>query len=403
MSNLKNRILLVSSQPIQSSNGLKLLAQDPRVEILVAYCSLPDPKFWQGNEAINKRVFDTQVLDGYPWVYVTNYSPAPSLNNAFGLINFGLMKLVPQFDCCIVYGHAYVSFWMAIFVAKLFGKPLLLSSDATYLESPSGSPEWKIKLKQTILPLLYKYIADGVLVPSTASKKFLQSLGVDEDRIFITPYVVDNEGIGETAKLTNRDRIRAEWQVPLDAVVVVFCAKFIDRKRPQDLIKAFAIANVPNSYLVLVGDGPLKASLLEEVEKLGIVDRVKFLGLVKYSLLPEVYASSNLLVHPADWEPYGLPVNEAMVCGIPAVVSDRVGSGYDLVQEGVTGFTYPSGDVDALALILKSTLSNQEILQTMGKSAIDRMKTWSFRENAESHVEVIEKLTMGRAGKSHKE
>ncbi|MFM9160223.1 MAG: glycosyltransferase, partial [Dolichospermum sp.] len=67
--------------------------------------------------------------------------------------------------------------------------------------------------------------------------------------------------------------------------------------------------------------------------------------------------------------------NEAMVCGIPAVVSDRVGSGYDLVQEGVTGFTYPSGDVDALTSILMTPLGNQETLKRMGKAATERMTT----------------------------
>jgi glycosyltransferase involved in cell wall biosynthesis len=213
---------------------------------------------------------------------------------------------------------------------------------------------------------------------------------------------VDNEGIAKTAQLTNRNQIRAEWQVPIDALVVVFCAKFIPRKRPQDLVKAFALANVANSYLVLVGDGPLKEALQEEVEQLGITERVKFLGFVKYSFLPQVYTSSDLLVHPAEWEPYGLPVNEAMVCGIPVVVSDRVGAGYDLVQEGVTGFTYPSGDVDALASVLKTTLGNHETLKQMGTASIERMKTWSFRENVEAHVEAIKKLMTEKNKKVHK-
>jgi len=167
-------------------------------------------------------------------------------------------------------------------------------------------------------------------------------------------------------------------------------------------VKAFALANVANSYLVLVGDGPLKEALQEEVEQLGITERVKFLGFVKYSFLPQVYTSSDLLVHPAEWEPYGLPVNEAMVCGIPVVVSDRVGAGYDLVQEGVTGFTYPSGDVDALASVLKTTLGNHETLKQMGTASIERMKTWSFRENVEAHVEAIKKLMTEKNKKVHK-
>ncbi|MFM6072742.1 MAG: glycosyltransferase [Dolichospermum sp.] len=94
--------------------------------------------------------------------------------------------------------------------------------------------------------------------------------------------------------------------------------------------------------------------------------------------------------------------NEAMVCGIPVVVSDRVGARYDLVQENLAGFTYPSGDVEALASILKTTLGNQETLKQMGKAATERMKTWSFRENAEAHVEAVKKLMIEKNKKVHK-
>ncbi|MHC5730516.1 MAG: glycosyltransferase, partial [Nostoc sp.] len=143
-----------------------------------------------------------------------NRSPLPDSTKAWGLINPGLATLVSKFDCCVVYGHAYVSFWLAIVVAKLSRKPLLLSTDATYLEPPSGS-NWKVPLKRQLLPYLYNHISDAVLVPSTASKRFIHSLGVPEDRIFITPYVVDNASISTTAQKTDRNQIRSEWQIPV--------------------------------------------------------------------------------------------------------------------------------------------------------------------------------------------
>ncbi|MEH1780021.1 MAG: glycosyltransferase family 4 protein [Nostoc sp.] len=397
MNNLKYRVLFISSQPTQNFKPLQILAQYPNLEIIIAFCSLPSGKVTQNLEEINKNCFDIPMLEGYPWVYVPNRSPLPDSRSAWRFINPSLVTLVPKFDCCVVYGHAYVSFWLAIAIAKLTRKPLLLSTDATYLEPSSGS-NWKVSFKRRLLPYLYNHISDAVLVPSTASKRFIHSLGVSEDRIFITPYVVDNLTISTTAQKTDRNQIRSEWQIPVDAVVVSFCAKFIPRKRPQDLVKAFARANVPNSYLILIGDGPLRDSLEAEVNQLKIAEQVRFLGLVNYSRLPEVYVSSDLLVHSAEWEPYGLPVNEAMVCGVPVVVSDRVGAGYDLVQEGITGFTYPSGDVDALAFILQKTLSDRQALKQMGKAAIERMKTWSSRENAEGTVQAIEKAITWKQG-----
>jgi len=147
--------------------------------------------------------------------------------------------------------------------------------------------------------LLYNRIANAVLVPSTASKNFLESLGVNKERINITPYTVDNQLISKIAGNTNSENIRKGWGIPMNAKVVVFCAKFIARKRPEDIIRAFAKANVENSYLIMVGDGPLAEDLNGKVRELGIEDQVRFLGFVKYSKLPEVYASSDILVHPA--------------------------------------------------------------------------------------------------------
>ena len=60
---------------------------------------------------------------------------------------------------------------------------------------------------------------------------------------------------------------------------------------------------------------------------------MRFLGFVNQTGLPGVYVTSDLLVLPSDYEPFGLVVNEAMLCGCPAVVSDRVGAGYDRIRQ----------------------------------------------------------------------
>jgi glycosyltransferase involved in cell wall biosynthesis len=386
---------MVSAQPTQNAAPLRMMAEDPRVDVLTAYCSLPDSKLWRDPEHLTRGAFDIPMLDGYRWVSVRNYSPVPRLSRFFGLINLGLIKLVATHDCSIVYGHSYLSFWIAILTAKLLRKPLLLTTDATYIESQYGG-SWKAKIKRRLLPFLYNRVADLVLVPSTMSKQFICSLGVAEDRVVITPYVVDNDYIADVAARADRKQIREEWRIPVDALVVLFCAKFLPRKRPQDALQAFARANAAGSYLVMVGDGPLRQSLCEEAVRLGIEDRVRFIGLVKYSRLPEVYAASDVLVFPSEHEPYGLPVNEAMICGVPVIVSDRVGAGYDLVTDGETGFVYQSGDVDRLTETLRSVLTDRLALKRMGEAARRRMERWSPRENSETTIEAIEAAMIKR-------
>jgi len=391
MRKAKPTALLVSSQPIQNTASLQAMASDARLDVLTAYCSLPDARLWRDPEHLTKGAFDLPMLDGYRWVRVPNYSPWPRLGKFYGLINPGIIRLVAKSDCCIIYGHAYVSFWLAIVTAKLLGKPLLLSTDATSLQSHYGGSSWKSSLKKKVFPFLYNHIADLVLVPSTAAKRFICSLAVAEERIALTPYVVDNAAIAAVASATDRRKIRAEWQIPESATVALFCAKFLPRKRPQDALQAFAQANAPDSYLVMVGDGPAWDNLQNEAEQLGIKDRVRFIGLVKYSHLPEVYAASDVLVFPSEHEPYGLPVNEAMICGIPAIVSDHVGAALDLIENEQTGFIYACGDVAALAAILRGVLSDRARLKRMGEAARQRMTTWSPRENAEATILAVEK------------
>ncbi|MFM9785843.1 glycosyltransferase, partial [Streptomyces scabiei] len=83
-----------------------------------------------------------------------------------------------------------------------------------------------------------------------------------------------------------------------------------------------------------VGDGPLRLALEALATDLNIRQQVIFTGLVPYNELPSYYALASVLVIPAEHEPYGLPVNEAMICGTPVITSNAVGAAGDLIEEG---------------------------------------------------------------------
>src|SRR5689334_12744057 len=94
MRKAKPTALLVSSQPIQNAASLQAMAGDARLDVLTAYCSLPDAKLWRDPEHLTKEAFDLPLLDGYAWVRVPNYSPWPRLGKFYGLINPGIIRLV---------------------------------------------------------------------------------------------------------------------------------------------------------------------------------------------------------------------------------------------------------------------------------------------------------------------
>jgi glycosyltransferase involved in cell wall biosynthesis len=399
MDNGRYRVLLLSSHPVQYSGPVfRRMAQHPSLDILVAYCSLQgaepgmDPGF--GVEV----AWDTPLLEGYPWVRVQNRSLRPRLEHFFGLVNPGLWTTIRQgrFDALVAYtGYAYTSFWIALIAAKLRRIPVIFGTDASSIR-PRDGKRWKIQVKKLLLPRIFR-LADVVIVPSSAGRDYIRSLGIPDSRIVLTPFVVDNEWWRAQAERVDRAAVRASWGVPVDAPTALFCAKLQPWKRPLDVLRAFAQANVSASYLVFAGEGALRAQLEAEARKLGILERVRFLGFVNQSGLPSVYRSADLFVLSSEYDPCPAVVCEAMLCECPVVLSDQIRGRFDLVLDGETGFIYRCGDVDALAAILGDMLGDRERLRRMGDAARERMKTWTPEQNVEAFVEAVERAVRSHA------
>src|SRR5690606_19411511 len=98
-------------------------------------------------------------------------------------------------------------------------------------------------LKRFLLPRIFR-LADCATAPSSAGVKFIQSLGIPRDRIRLTPYVVNNDWWLEQVAQVDRTAVREEWEIPVDAPVVLFCAKLQPWKRPHDVLRAFVKAAV---------------------------------------------------------------------------------------------------------------------------------------------------------------
>jgi glycosyltransferase involved in cell wall biosynthesis len=388
----KFRILVIASHPVQYQSPIfRLMAQHPRLDLEVAYCSL------RGAEAGHDPGFgmevkwDIPLLDGYTWKEVPNKSSAPKLQGFWGLVNPGLWRLIRRgkFDAVVIHtGYRCASFWITAAAAKISGSALLFGTDASELRAQDGS-RWKETVKRRLWPWIFG-LADVVIVPSSRGVELMRSLGIPPGRLVLTPYAVNNAWWLAQAERVDRKEVRREWKVAEDAAAVLFCAKLQPWKRPQDVLRAFARANVPGAQLVYAGTGPLRAELEAEARELGVSGQVHFLGFVNQSQLPRVYRAADLLVLPSEYEPFGVVVNEAMLCGCAVAASDHVGAAYDLIETGRTGFVFPGGDTEALAGFLRETLPAKERLRQMGQAARQRMETWSPRENIEALVAAVE-------------
>jgi glycosyltransferase involved in cell wall biosynthesis len=396
------RVLALSTHPVQYAAPLyRLLAKHPQLDFHVVYC-IPS-----GAEGVHDPDFgmtvkwDIPLLDGYEWTELPNRGSGGE--SFFGMNNPCLWKFIREgrFDAVLCYtGYIRASFWIAYLAAKSSGAAFLFGTDATSLEARDGRG-WKRMVKKIFWPFLFR-LADQVLSFSSAGVDLMRSLGIPRERIALTHFVVDNDWWVERSARVDRKAMRNSWGATDGDRVVLFCAKLQPWKRPLDLLRAFAKAQMADGLLIFAGDGPLRPQLEAEAFALGVQDRVRFLGFANQSQLPAIYTAADLLVLPSEYEPFGLVVNEAMCCGCPVIASDRVGAARDLVTPVCPEWIFPCGDVEALAILLKDALADRVRLESRGRQSFERMRTWSPAENIAATVEAVEKSISRSRGTGRK-
>jgi glycosyltransferase involved in cell wall biosynthesis len=398
MPDCRYRVLAIATHPAQYQAPLfRRMAARPDLDLHVAYCTL------RGAEAAHDPEFgatvkwDIPLLDGYAWTHVPN--KGSGADSFFGLRNSGIWKMIREgnFDAVLCYvGYVRASFWIACLSAKLSRTAFLFGTDATTL-TPLDGRMWKRRVKRFFWPFLFR-IADQVIVPSSGSVALMRSLGLPEERITMTPYVVDNDWwLAESARV-DRAAVRSSWGVSPKGTVILFCAKLQPWKRPLDLLRGFAKAKISNAFLVFAGEGPLRPQLEAEAALLGVTSRVRFLGFVNQTQLPGIYTAADLMVLPSSYDAFGVAANEAMLCGRPVAASDHVGAARDLIAHGRTGFVFPCGNVEALAAILQQASAEPARLSEMGRAARERMESWSPRENIQATLAAVARGVSRKVG-----
>jgi glycosyltransferase involved in cell wall biosynthesis len=393
MADRRYRVLAVATHPVQYMTPIfRRMAKHPSLDFKVAYCTL------RGAEASHDPEFDANIqwdvplLDGYPWAHIPNRGSGAE--SFFGLFNPGLLKLIRSgnYDAVLCFiGYVRATFWIACIASKFRKAAFIFGADATSL-TPRDGRNWKIPIKRFFWPRLFR-LADQVIVPSSDGRDFMCSLGIPRDHVSLTGDCVDNDWWMAQSKLVDRAAVRESWGVSPNDAVIVFSAKLQQWKRPLDLLRAFAKANLPKAFLLFVGTGPLLTQLESEAASLGVASRVRFFGFVNQSQLPAVYASADLLILPSEFEPFGLVVNEAMCCGCATAASDRCGAARDLVAPVHPEFVFRCGDIEALAELMRKATADRARLKELGRAALAYVQTWSPERNIAAAVEAIRMAT----------
>jgi glycosyltransferase involved in cell wall biosynthesis len=284
-----------------------------------------------------------------------------------------------DFDLVVVPGYALLSSQMAIAWAWMRRKPYAVLSESHLTEPRS---RMRRVAKETLVRLVVSRAA-ACLATGTLSREYLCHYGARPECVFFFPNTPDVDWfIRRSDELRPlRSELRRKWNVP-DGPTVIFVGRLIQVKGVDVLVNAFAEVKrqLPTAQLLIVGDGPEGDSLRALVRRLKVEDNVHFLGFRQGSDLVELYVCADVFCLPSRHEPWGVVVNEAAACGLPLVVSDRVGAGPDLVCSGANGRIVPVADVGRHAASLIGTLRDCDQRENFCRVSRRQALAWGYEK-----------------------
>jgi glycosyltransferase involved in cell wall biosynthesis len=168
---------------------------------------------------------------------------------------------------------------------------------------------------------------------------------------------------------------------------IVSVGRFKAEKNHSLLLVAFANLGTVDAYLMLVGEGPLQATLETQAEALGIRNRVIFAGFQRDPV--PFYMTADLFVLASNYEGFGNVIVEALSCGIPVVSTDCPAGPAEILNNGEFGTLVPVNDAPSLTEAMRLALSSPHDAEKLKR----RAKDFTPEISAKKYIDLIEKLT----------
>jgi len=294
-----------------------------------------------------------------------------------------------KYDVLIINGYSGKYVILAIITGLIARSNLVIRSDTTLLYKRS----YLNRVKRFIYIKLLSYFVKAFMVTGTLSREHLEIYGIDPGRIYLFPYSVDNSEISNSCSeyMKEREELRSSLSVNADTCLFLAVIKFVEREGVLDLLEAFNLVKFnKNIHLILVGDGELSEQVTRYIMDNSMYN-VTLTGYLPYSELPKYYAISDVFIHPAVNEPWGVSVNEAMACGLPVIVSDLVGSAYDLVKHDLNGYVFKAGDYKGLsAYIIEYAELDKSKQEYMKKKSLEIIEQWDYSKFKDEIIKLTE-------------
>lgn len=320
--------------------------------------------YYENDKGVNVYRVDNYMINPnnfIDWIMQLNFNMIAKVNE--------LIAKGEKFD--VVHAHDWLVAYVAKTLKNSYDLPLVSTIHATESGRNSGiHDETQRYINDTEWMLTYE--SSEVIVNSKFMKNELQ-------RLFGLPYekinVVAN-GINTTAYTGIEKDYNFRRQYAADnEKIILFMGRLVYEKGVQHLISAMSkiLANYHDAKLVIAGKGGMLDELKAQVNNMGLSPKVYFTGYLNSKQVSKMYKCADISVFPSTYEPFGIVALEAMLAGVPTVVSD-VGGLNEIVEHGVDGMKSYAGNPNSLADSILALLFNPELCDNISKKAKQKVK-----------------------------
>jgi len=360
---MDSSLLIFDTHPIQyRAPVFKALSEKLNGTKVFFFNSCFDGKKWwfQEVDKIPKQDFGLSLQEGYSSTVIQTQNL--TFFKKWKKLKRILLEEKPQ--AILIYGYYQTEHWILRLLSTQLKIPLLFVGETF---------DWRGSLlrksiKKVVISSFFKSVSGFVSI-GKKTWEYYRSWGIKENKITLAHYCTDPSSflLSESEAQSARREVRNELGIGENAFVLLFVGRLFSRKRPWDLL---AIHEKLKSYqsvqTVFVGNGELSESLQDEANSL---KGVFFAGFKNQKEIKKYYYAADLLVVPSEFETWGLVVNEAFACALPALVTSTCGSAEDLVVPGQNGDVYNVGDIESAAQKIEKLLKQPGLSKTWGKNA----------------------------------
>lgn len=237
---------------------------------------------------------------------------------------------------------------------------------------------------------VYSRAADAIIsVARFVKDDLVKEVDIDPGKIFPIHNGMNPKDfyfIDDAARL---DAVRRKYDLP--EKYIIWVGQIGTRKNIQRLLQAFARLkdDFPHQLVIAGEQRKLQGGkeAVSEIEKLGLVDRVRFLGWVNHDELPAIYRMADHFCFPSIYEGFGIPLIEAMACGCP-VVSANLGAPPEVCEDAA--ILVDPYDVDAIAAGMRRIMTDQPLRAQLIARGLERAKAFGWEQCARQVLEVFD-------------